>query len=54
VSLIGQALISVSDKPSLSLTFQSGAVLVVAQSGRGPEAWQYNSLGEPFVVEQNA
>jgi len=54
VSLIGQPLISVSASPSLSLTFQDGAVLVVAQSEQGPEAWQYNSFGEQIVVEQNA
>jgi hypothetical protein len=54
VSLIGQPLTTASASPSLSLTFQNGAVLVVAQSGQGPEAWQYTSLGEPIVVEQNA
>lgn len=54
VSLIGQPLTSASASPSLSLTFQSGTVLVVAQSGQDPESWQYNSFGEPIVVEQNA
>jgi hypothetical protein len=54
VSLIGQALKSVSGSPSLTLSFQSGAILVVAQSGSGPEAWQFNSVGGPIVVEQNA
>jgi len=54
VSLIGQPLTSASASPSLLLTFQSGTVLVVAKSGQGPEAWQYNSFGEPVVVEQNA
>lgn len=54
VSLIGQPLTSASANPSLSLTFQNGTVLIVAQSGQGPEAWQYNSPGEPIVVEKNA
>ncbi|OQW69577.1 MAG: hypothetical protein BVN34_04500 [Proteobacteria bacterium ST_bin12] len=54
VNLIGQPLISASASPTLSLTFQGGALVVVARSGAGPEAWQYNSLGGPIVVEQNA
>ncbi|MFA6094970.1 MAG: hypothetical protein WC757_03750 [Candidatus Paceibacterota bacterium] len=54
VSLIGQPLTSASASPSLSLTFQSGTVLVLAQSGQNSEAWQYNSFGWPIVVEQNA
>jgi len=53
VSLIGQPLTSVSAAPSLALTFQNGTVLVVAQSGQGPEAWQYISLSEPTLVKQN-
>jgi hypothetical protein len=54
VSLIGQPLTSASSSPSLSLTFQGGTILVIAQFGQGPEAWQYSALGEPIVVEQNA
>ena len=54
VSLLGQHLISASAYPLLSLTFQNGTTLVVAQSGQGPEAWQYSSPGEPIVVVQNA
>jgi hypothetical protein len=54
VSLIGQRVTSASASPSLSLTFQGGTVLVVAQSGQGPEAWQYNSFGELIEVMQNA
>lgn len=54
VSLIGQPLTSALSSPSLSLTFQNGTVLTVAQIGQGPEAWQYAALGEPIVVEQKA
>lgn len=54
VSLIGQPLTLASSSPSLSLTFQGGTILVVAQFGQGLEAWQYAALGEPIVVEQNA
>lgn len=51
VSLIGQPLISASANPSLSLTFQNGTILVVGQSGPGPEAWQYDSLDQPTVLD---
>jgi hypothetical protein len=54
VSLIGQPLTSASSSPSLSLTFQGGTVLVVAQFGQGPEAWKYFALGKSTVVELNA
>ncbi len=54
VSLIGLSIISVSVRPVLSLTFQSGVTLVVTEACNGPEAWQYNSPGYPIVVEQNA
>lgn len=54
VGLIGQSLSSALVKPTLSLTFQGGAVLVVTSHSSGPEAWQYNSSGNPVVVEQNA
>lgn len=54
VGLIGQPLKAASANPSLSLTFQNGTVLAVAQSGHSPEAWQYNSLGQPIVAVQNA
>jgi hypothetical protein len=56
VALIGQGLSSVSldGEDSISLIFKTGAVLSVARGGTGPEAWQYNSLGGPIVVEQNA
>lgn len=54
VGLIGQPLISASGVPSLSLAFQNGAVLVVAKSGDGPEAWAYQSVKGELVVEQNA
>jgi len=50
VSLIGQSLIDASANPSLSLTFKSGMILVVGQSGQGPEAWQYDSLVQPTLV----
>lgn len=54
VSLLGQPLKSVSAEPTLTLSFQNGAVLVVAKSGFGPEAWQYCCPGAAIVVEQNA
>ena len=54
VSLIGQPLTATSTSPSLSLTFRSGVVLVVEQSGQGPEAWQFNRFSGQIVVEQNA
>ena len=56
VSLIGQTLLAVvtNGDSSLTLSFQSGTALCVATAGLGPEAWQFNSVGNLIVVEQNA
>ena len=56
VGLIGQSLLGViaRDNSPLTLTFQDGTILSVASDGPGPEAWQFNSVGNPVVVEQNA
>ena len=57
VSLIDQDARTEVRSESLVLHFTSGAVVSVPTSGpnaRGPEAWQFNRLGAPPVVEQNS
>ena len=57
VSLIDQTA-SVETQPgALLLRFSGGAILSFPTAGpdvRGPEAWQFNRLGGPTVVEKNA
>lgn len=54
IGLIGKTLTAVSTSPSLALTFENGAVVVVSQTGCAAEAWQYKSAIGEVVVEQNA
>ena len=57
VSLIDQTAQVVALTSSLLLHFSGGAVVSVHVSDSdscGPEAWQFNRLGGPTVVEQNA
>ena len=55
VALIGafvDAVTSSSEK-ALVLTFSEGTVFSVDRSGPGPEAWIFQTSGDPIVVEQN-
>jgi len=54
VALIGAPLLSATSKPTLTLTFDGGAVLIVTQFGESPEAWQYCNLNKSAIVERNA
>ena len=57
VALIDQTARAEARNDSLLLHFVKGAVVSVPTSGqnvRGPVAWQFNRLGGPIVVEQNA
>lgn len=57
VLLIGQTARTEVLSDKLLLNFSGGAVVSVPVSGpdaRGSEAWQFDQIGGPTVVEQNA
>jgi hypothetical protein len=57
VALIDQtAVVSSPEDSGLAIHFADGATIRCPISGpgtRGPEAWHFNRIGEPSVIEQN-